>query len=181
MSNTAIQLPGKKTQIYSDIHEARNVIAHGVVLSVDPSIGSTSSMPGFAIYSAGELVTSGALVVDPHAPRWKRLKEVYRQLRNLSKQYGVDACVYELVPVSAHGGRSQVSHASLLMAVGVTIAAVDARAFVGIPPVSWKRYAREDYKKTDEADAVEIGRIVIEMAQLLISQEAAVVPTKKKK
>lgn len=183
MSNTAsfFQLPGKKTQIYADIHEARNVIAHGIVLSVDPSIGSTSSMPGFAVYSAGELVTSGVLVIDPHASRWKRLKDVYRQLRNLSKQYGVDACVYELVPVSAHGGRSQVSHASLLMAVGVTIAAVDARAFVGIPPISWKKYAREDYKKTDEADAIEMGRIVIDMAALMILEELENVPPKKKK
>ena len=167
MADIEIQLPGKNTQIYSEIYEGRKLLVRGIVLAVDPSIGSKSSMPGFAIYSNGELLTSGTLRIDATMSQSARLKEVYRQLRNLSKEYKVDACVYEKVPVSAHGGRSQVAHASLLMAVGVTLAAVDARVFVGIPPTSWKKYAREDYTKTDEADAVEIGRIVIEMAELL--------------
>lgn len=162
-----VKLPGKTSQIYADINESRRVLLRGSVLAVDPSIGSRSSMPGFAIYKSGILVTSGVLIIDHTESRWMRLKSVYRQLRNLSKEYGIDACVYEQVPVSAHGGRSQVSHASLLMAVGVTIAAVDARAFIGIPPVSWKKFVREDYTKSDEADAVEMGRIVIEMAGLL--------------
>jgi hypothetical protein len=85
----------------------------------------------------------------------------------MSKQYTIDVCVYEQVPVSAHGGRSQVSHASLLMAVGVTMAAVDARMFIGIPPVTWKKHASPGYVKGDEQDAIEMGRIVIEMAKAL--------------
>jgi hypothetical protein len=64
------------------------------------------------------------------------------------------------------------------MAVGVTIAAVDARAFIGIPPICWKKYIRDDYRKSDEADAIEMGRIVIEMAQLL---DAVVSRSKKAK
>lgn len=164
-------LPGKSTQIYAELENARKLLLKGNVLSVDPSIGSLSSMPGYAVYQAGTLYASGTLIVDPKGTKWERLKEVYRLLRNISKQYTIDVCVYEQVPVSAHGGRSQVSHASLLMAVGVTMAAVDARAFIGIPPVSWKKHVSTNYQKGDEQDAIEMGRIVIEMAVVMEQQE----------
>jgi hypothetical protein len=157
-------VPGKKTQIYSNIQDAAVIITEGIVLACDPSIGSQSSMPGWAVYDAGEYVDAGVLNIDPTGTKWERLKEVYRQFRNLSRRFMVDACVYEEVPVSAHGGRSQVSHASLLYAVGVTMAAVDARKFIGIPPVTWKRFVSEYYVKSDMQDAIEMGQIVIDMA-----------------
>ena len=158
-------LPGKSTIIYSELVAARKLLLKGNVLSIDPSIGSLSSMPGWALYQGGELVSSGCLEIDPKGAKWERLKEVYRLLRNMSKQHTIDVCVYEQVPVSAHGGRSQVSHASLLMAVGVTMVAVDARAFIGIPPITWKKHVSSDYVKGDEEDAIQMGRIVIEMAR----------------
>jgi len=158
-------LPGKKTNIYADIRKSTKLLLDGIVLACDPSMGSLSSQPGYAVYEAGVLVASGTLDIDPSGEKWERLKEVYRQLRNLSMGWGVDACVYEQVPVSAHNGRSQVSHASLLMAVGVTMAAVDARVFIGIPPITWKKYVSPDYVKSDAEDARQMGRIVIDMAR----------------
>lgn len=143
-------------------------LVRGVVLVVDPSMGSSSSLPGWAVYSGGDYADSGVLEVHTEGSHWHRLKEVYRQLENLSKAWLPGVCVYEQIPVSAHAGRSQVSHASLLMALGVTMAAVEADGFVGIAPVSWKRFISPGYIKSDEADAVEMGRIVIAMANEML-------------
>lgn len=170
-----MNLPGKKTNIYTNIRDNCKQLVEGTVLVVDPSIGSMSSMPGWAAYIGGLLQDSGTLEIDlPQAtetPRWVRLKQVYQQLRNLSTGWKPDVCIYEEVPVSAHAGRSQVSHASLLNAVGVTMAAIDANKFVGIPPISWKRYVPEDYVKGDEEDAIQMGRIVIEMAREILATD----------
>ena len=157
-------LPGKTSQIYAEIAAALPLLLKGNVMSIDPSVGSDSSMPAFAIYIEGELHTSGVLNIDKKKPTWYKLKQVYRQIRNLSKQYKPDVCVYERVPVSAHGGRSQVSHATLLMASGVVIAACDARAYVGIMPITWKKYIDSNYVKSDEADAIYIGKVTIQLA-----------------
>lgn len=165
---TSDLLPGKKTQVYEAIRENCLALTRGVVLVVDPSMGSSSSLPGWAVYSGGDYADSGVLQVHTEGTRWARLKEVYRQLENFSAAWNPDVCVYEEIPVSAHAGRSQVSHASLLMALGVTMAAVEAQGFVGIRPVSWKKFTSPGYIKSDEADAVEMGRIVIEMANEML-------------
>ncbi len=161
-------LPGKRTQIYAAIRENCLALSRGVVLVVDPSMGSLSSKPGWAVYSAGDLADSGVLEVHTEGTRWYRLKEVYRQLANLSAAWYPGVCVYEEIPVSAHNGRSQVSHASLLLALGVTMAAVEAEGFVGIAPNSWKRFVSDGYLKSDEQDAIEMGRIVIDMANEML-------------
>lgn len=158
-------LPGKKSAIYQHIVEHAKLLANGVVLVIDPSIGSLSSMPGYAVYERGLQLAAGTLTIDPSHSVPARLKEVYRQLRNLSKLHRPDICVYEEIPVSAHGGRSQVGHASLLKAVGVTLAAVDARAFIGLLPVVWKNKVREDYVKGDKEDAIAMGYIIVEAAR----------------
>lgn len=161
-------LPSRGSNIYDAVDVAKRPLVSGTVLVVDPSIGSRSSAPGYAIYRAGELQESGILLIDPDAPKWDRLREVHRQLRNIGKRLDPDVLVYEDVPVSAHGGRSQVSHASLLMAVGAALAAVASPHVVPMPPVSWKRWVRPEYQKGDEADAIEIGWITIEMARNIL-------------
>ena len=169
VSEPVVIPPGNKTQVYANIRGSVDALINGVVLVVDPSMGSLSSLPGWAVYRSGVLVDSGVLEVHVEGTRWSRLKEVYRQLANFSAAWKPDVCVYEEIPVSAHGGRSQVSHASLLLALGVTMAAVDAPAFVGIPPISWKRFTSSDYVKSDEQDAIEMGRITISMARSIMS------------
>ena len=162
-----MQLPGKDTNIYRDIRGAGAIIHTGGTFSVDPSIGSMSSMPGWAYYFNSELVASGTVVIDPGAERWVRLKTLYEELHKLSSSLEIDTCVFEQVPVSAHGGRSQVGHASLLMACGVVQAAVAAEYFIGITPIVWKSRTSDDYVKGDEEDAVEMGRIVCRISQLM--------------
>lgn len=160
-------LPAKSSLIYNAVRDNCFELVGGTVLIVDPSIGSLSSMPGWAAYIAGVLQDSGTLEIDTRLQRWERLKQVYQQLRLLSTGWAPDVCIYEEIPVSAHGGRSQVAHASLLNALGVTMAAIDAPAFIGVLPVVWKARVSPDYVKSDEQDAIEIGRIAIEMAQLI--------------
>jgi hypothetical protein len=56
------------------------------------------------------------------------------------------------------------AHASLLKALGAILSVPGPDGYVGIMPVSWKKMIRNTYEKGDEADAVEIGYIVIECA-----------------
>lgn len=160
-------LPAKSTQVYINLLTCYRQIVKGKLLVVDPSIGSHSSMPGWAVYEQGELLFSGILTIDPTGDVPTRLKEVYRQLRNLSQHHKPDVCIYEEIPVSAQNGRSQVGHASLLKAVGVTLAAVDARFFLGLLPVVWKNRVRDDYVKSDEGDACEMGYVAVDLAREL--------------
>jgi hypothetical protein len=165
MTTTPAPKPSKGSNIHAAVTAAKRALIDGTALIIDPSIGSRSSMPGYAVYVAGKLTESGTLRINPDESKWERLREVHRQLRNISKLHDPDVLVYEDVPVTAHGGRSQVSHASLLMAVGAALAAVDCPHVVPMPPSSWKRWARPEYEKGDEADAVEIGWVTIEMAK----------------
>ncbi len=153
----------KTSQTYKEIRENAVLLVSGTVLSIDPSIGSYSSMPGWAVYEAGELVESGRLELDPSLPIPLRLSRLVRKLALLPVP---DILVYEKLPVSAHGGgRSQVGHASLLMALGATLSVYGELPTVGIMPISWKKLVRPEYVKGDEADAIEIGHIVVTSAK----------------
>lgn len=174
-----VKLPGKDSKIYQEIKQNLKPLLHGTTLVIDCSIGSMASQPGWAVYKKGQLSSSGTLSIDPRGTKWERLRELHRQLRNLSQKHEPDICVFEQVPVSGHGGRSQVSHASLLYAVGVTMAAVIADAFIGVQPIVWKGRVREGYVKGDEQDAVEMGFIVIEIARVLSTEDPVRVYNKK--
>jgi hypothetical protein len=155
----------KSSQTYAEIRNASEKLLSGVVLCIDPSIGSHSSMPGYAVYQAGELHQSGTITIDPDGTQWGRLQALARKVHQIILTFQPDVLIYEKVPVSAHGGRSQVSHASLLMAVGAILSVPGPDHYVGMMPVSWKPLARESYIKSDEADAVEIGWVTIEEAR----------------
>lgn len=171
MSDT---LPGKKTAAYEAIRENCLGLTRGVVLVVDPSIGSASSLPGWAVYGGGDsLLDSGVIPMDTSESRPYRLRAVFNKLENLTVAWQPSVIVYEEVPVMAHAGRSQVSHASLLNAVGVTLAAthLPGVGYVGIQPIVWKKRVSDTYVKSDEQDAVEMGRIVIEMAHEIMEKD----------
>jgi hypothetical protein len=161
-----MKLPGKDTQIYKDVRNNLRAIIEGTMFVVDCSIGSMSSQPGWAIYQSGEYVSSGVLHIDPRGEKWTRLHELHRLLRNKSLEAQPDICVFEQVPVTGHG-RNQTSHASLLYAVGVTMAAVQADAFIGLTPIVWKSRVRPGYVKSDERDALEMGYIMVEIARAI--------------
>ncbi len=162
----------KDSQLYSGIEKYHKLVTQGRVLSIDPSIGSTSSMPGWAVYQAGELQESGTLRIEVVESIPIRLQELARQMRELIRQYQPDILVYEEIPAQRHGGGNAVAHASLLKAVGVILSIPGPTSWLGIYPKSWKRLARASYKKGDEEDACEIGYCVYEVARWYEREEA---------
>lgn len=162
---TSIEAVGRSTILYEDVRAALHPILHGIVLSVDPSIGSHSSQPGFAVYREAQFVTSGTMSIDPEGDRPTRLQELTHQLRKLVREYTPDVCAYEDIPPRRYGGGGATAHASLLMALGATLAVSGPDRYVRLAPRVWKRLVSSTYRKSDEADAVEMGRITCDMAK----------------
>lgn len=164
----------RDSKAYQAIRECTFPLQHGIVIAIDPSIGSSSSMPGYAIYKAGELLGSGIFELDLAKDRPHRLQQLAYMLRKLYTTWKPDVLVYEEVPAMRHGFGNAVSHASLLNAVGVVLSISGPDYFVGIMPVSWKGQVRSTYAKGDEADAIEFGWIAIQEAARIEKQEGSI-------
>jgi hypothetical protein len=156
---------GKNTKSYSTIRNCLTQLIEGRVLSIDPSIGSTSSLPGWAYYVSGELIASGEIEIDPSLPIWKRLRLLVHGIRKLYREYEPDVTIYEEIPPQRHGGGNAEAHASLLKALGAILSVSGPDYYVGIHPISWKPMVRSTYVKGDKEDAIEFGWIVIEEAK----------------
>lgn len=153
------------SEVYKSTQENLHGLLEGVVLSVDPSIGSTSSMPGWAVYRKGEFVASGTIQIPPQLKVWERLRRLANGMRHLYLEYTPDVLVYEeITALNNRVGGNANAHASLLKALGVILSVPGPDGYVGIYPISWKKQVREDYVKSDERDAIEIGYVVIELA-----------------
>ena len=161
----------RTSQVYIQIAACTKELTEGAVFSCDPSIGSSSSMPGWAVYIQGKYVASGTIDLPRTKPIPDRLKTLARELTKLYSKYPCDVLVYEEIPAQRHGMGNANAHASLLKALGVILSVSGPEHTVGIMPVSWKPLISEQYQKGDEADAIEIGRIVIDQAY--IQQEEA--------
>jgi hypothetical protein len=154
----------KTSKAYKDIEDNLQGILDGVVVSIDPSIGSSSSMPGWAVYMDGEYLKSGTFDIPVHKSIPDRLRILANHLRKLYNEYPPDVLVYEDIPAQRYGMGNAVAHASLLKALGAILSVPGPDGYVGIMPVSWKKGVRDTYQKGDESDAVEIGYVVIEFA-----------------
>lgn len=161
---------GNKTQAYANIQKNIYKLLNGIVVCIDPSIGSTSSMPGYAVYIAGELRTSGTLVIDPTGSIPERLQKLAYEMRKLYKEWDPDILVYEDIPPTGHG-RDAVAHASLLKAVGVVVSISGPSGYVGLLPISWKKMIRASYVKGDREDAIEIGYIALAEARRISEED----------
>jgi len=155
---------GKTSQAYIQIEEHYRELLSGVVVSIDPSIGSSSSMPGYAVYREGQLIESGIFAI-PHRGVHvaDRLRTLHNHVRKLYNRYDPDMLVYEDIPATRHGGAAG-SQASLLKALGAILAVPGPSGHVGLYPISWKSEARDTYIKGDESDAIEIGWVAIQVA-----------------
>jgi len=144
------------------VRKNRENISQGYMLCLDPSCGSSSSMPGYAIYRAGEFVESGVIYVVPQWPLHIRLQAIGQCLRS---EFGEpDVAVVESIPVRAIGrGRSRRGHASLLQAVGAMICSVNCSNVIYIDPRIWHRHTQEGWSKGDASDAQAMGNCVIEI------------------
>ena len=145
------------------VNYKRQVLKHrealaGTVVCIDPASGA-ASMPGFAVFVKGQLVRSGVLPISPANIQLRLV-----QLRALLASYdlvGPDVLVIEKI-----SGR--LAHPYLIWSVGVTVEATWPQILIEIPVAEWKPYAKADphYTKTDEADAICIGRSIMDLAGL---------------
>lgn len=154
----------KKSKLYQEVARLRGPLQHGTVFAVDPSIGSSSSSPAWALYRSGELIDSGMIHTGgSHLELWQRARKLGNALHILTQEAGVDVLIYEDIPATS--GFNQNAIASLLKAVGIVLACTTSSHVLGVHPASWKNYVRPEYKKGDKEDAVEIGHVAIGLAR----------------
>ena len=154
----------KTGQLYKNVSPIALELTTCTVLAIDPSIGSSSSSPGWAVYTPKGLYKSGTIDTGgSHLPLWKRARKLADEIKSLCEDFGPEVLVYEDIPASS--GFNANAQASLLKAVGIVLASSDTEVCLGIHPASWKNYVRPTYTKGDEEDAIEIGWVAIELAR----------------
>lgn len=168
---------GPNTQAYSELRNATKEILDGIMLSIDPSIGSTSSMPAWAAYQAGILLRSGVILIDCTMSTPLRLQALNYAIRQLIKNWDPDVLVYENITDIPFKGYAARGHASLHKALGAILSISGPEKYVGILPGSWKKMVRPEYVKSDENDAIELGWVAIQEARRI----AAIIPKKKRR
>lgn len=170
-----------QTRLYASVREVADRILTGRMLVLDPSVGSWSSQPGYAIYEAGQLVDSGVIDMPTYEARSRRL---YYLRRVLQEQFteGFDVVVIEDIPTHrfsrGRGGRTFANAKAqipLHKAVGVIESIFDCPTLF-VSPATWHSFAPLDYIKSDESDAVVMGHSVCEIAK-----HAAARPRRKKR
>jgi hypothetical protein len=157
-------IPNKTTVLYKQIRREWELLVTGRVIAIDPSCGSSSSMPAYAIYEQGRLLESSIIRLEPDLPLHKRLYTLRHRLDMISP---TDILIYEEIPpvrFYGNGRTSAGSQSSLLKSVGVVLASIKADVAIGMRPSVWKKLTQASYVKSDRADAEEMGRIAIEIA-----------------
>lgn len=163
-----IQDINPKGKLYESVSKLTTPLLTGTVLSIDPSIGSSSSSPGWAQYHAGILIDSGTIFTGgSHLELWQRARRLGDSLRVLCSEQRIDVLVYEDIPATS--GFNQNAIASLLKAVGVVLSCTSSSHVLGVHPASWKNYVRPTYVKGDKEDAIEIGHVAIALAQHIVN------------
>lgn len=161
----------RTTPTYHHILEYAHALQQGIVVGIDPSIGSRSSQPGYAVAREGIIIESGILPINPNLTMWLRLQKLSYHIRKLYREWDPDVLVFEDIPSQRHGGGNANAHASLLKAVGVVLSISGPEGYIPMSPQSWKRMTRSTYVKSDEADAVEILWIAIEESKRIQTEE----------
>ena len=164
-------MASKTSKIYQAVKANADTVLNGRLLAIDPSTGSRSSMPGFAVFKQGQLIESGIIQIKYDQAQNIRLHRIVETLRNEFQK--PDIIAFENIPpVSFKGGIGMNSNAvtSLQRAVGAIISCWDCPA-VPVATSAWKGYKGEDYKKSDEWDSICIGRCVIGIAKDIKKEE----------
>lgn len=134
--------------IIKSIRSNKELITKGLMLSIDPA----SNVCGYAIYIDGKLNTSGTVSATPKAPIHQRLHEIFNRLPDVKP----DILVIEL-------NRSGTGHVYLTWSTGVIIAKYGVPT-IEIPQRMWKNVITESYEKSDQEDAILIGKYVVGIA-----------------
>lgn len=137
-----------------------NAILNGTILSIDPSSGSKESMPGYSIFKAGVFYDSGVIRLEHRQSLAGRLYDLREALqRDFTCP---DVLVVENIAPFI-GGNTTRSILSLHKAVGVTVSCFDC-PLMEVAPISWRRFIPENYRKTDECDAIMMALTVLKIA-----------------
>lgn len=161
----------KTTKLYKNVKPLANLVMTGRMLAVDPSTGSISSMPGYAIFDKGELVESGEINVRVQDRKNVRLYNIAETLRNEFPDIDILA-VENIPPVSykRKGAMSGWSLVALQRAVGAIISCFDCD-YIEVAPTWTNKFRPEELEKTDESDAIGIGLAVISAAEDVINEK----------
>ncbi len=147
----------------------KEAILTGTVICIDPSCGSESSMPGWAIYQMGKLVSAGTIELPYRKSLQIRLRTLHEELQKFLS-LAPNVILLEEVPVKAIVIRGikmkDKSHNSLMQSIGVVKAAMPMELpVIDVPASLWSRISRtkgwaaskEKHEKGDALDAIRIG------------------------
>ena len=142
------------------------LIKNGTMLAIDPSSGSRGSHIGYALFDKGLLVESGEIDLSDEwgLPVHQRLGYIHDCLRE-SFPF-VDLLVTEKIRVVSRRGSYKATE-PLVYAIGVIMSGIKHGAFVEIHPrthMATSNRLFDDYRKTDEYDAISIGLCMIAFA-----------------
>lgn len=140
-----------KSKLAKEITRYADQILYGSVLSIDPSSGSSGSLPGYSRWESGRLIESGTLRIPPGTRNSHSRLHILRNV--MSGLVAPDILIVEAI--SPGMGAHMISK-SLLHACGVIISTWDIPV-LEVAPMTWKaRIDKEKYLKSDAADAVSI-------------------------
>jgi len=145
-----------KSKLALGILQHAEILDRGTMLAIDPSSGSQSSLPGYALFKAGKLVDAGVVNLPKGTTA---LSNRLFQLRNaLFQEFEQpDLLAVELIsPVMPSGGRFQKNTGSLIKAVGAILSVWDVPV-VEPSPTTWHTMTPASYIKGDMHDACMIG------------------------
>jgi hypothetical protein len=138
------------------VKAAADKILSGFLLALDPSSGGKGSAPGYAIFHAGELQSSGEIYL-PYKVAYERLNSLFDELKKLVPDPPDVCCIEEI------RGVGKFAPIQLVWSVGVSMVAVRSPILIETPILQWRALAAvtPEYKKDNAADAIMIGKAVI--------------------
>lgn len=159
-----------RNKFETGVFAAENLLRDGLVLAVDPSIGSQKSMPAFALADKGVILNSGIIELDLKLPHHKRLHALQTELFSIAPS--VDVLIIENIPPfmdRGGGGFRTQAVVSLHWAVGAILAAYGDAELIQIAPVTWHGWVNKNcpgYIKSDEHDALAMLMTAFDTAEI---------------
>jgi hypothetical protein len=155
-----MKLTGSHQKIASALQKHSDKILKGTMISIDPG----SKSPGWALWMCGRLVDSGVIKTKSTHNISERLASISDFLEGLPQ---ADIVIVEKIGMMTGGPKSRKAqaHRFLFWSLGAITAAVRCDTVVEIPQTLWRKYRDKDYIKSDEADAIMLGKTAKELCK----------------
>lgn len=164
-------MAAKTSKVYQSVSKCVKDVLEGTLIAFDPSTGSQSSMPGYAVFVKGELVESGIIKVNASDRKNVKLYEISISLRTEFPKADVIA-IENIPPVSYNrkGAMRGWAIVALQRSIGAIMASFNCE-YIEVAPASWQRYKFPGYDKSDEHDAICIGLTCIDIAKQITKEK----------